>query len=114
MASISNLKYIAQEYPDSFGWINKIPSAVISIIQGVLPVLALLVLNILLPIILRILAKEQGVQTGWSHSAHCCYTTLLTTYTGMIRELNVQSYFFAFSFVQLFLVVTVRISPILE
>lgn len=67
MATISNLKYVATTWPGSFGWINSIPSWFLSVIEGVLPIGALLVLNLLLPVILRFAAKEQGVPTGKFH-----------------------------------------------
>jgi hypothetical protein len=60
--------------------------------QGVLPPLFLAILMALLPLILRFLSKAQGVQTG------------------MAIELTVQNYYFAFLFVQLFLVVSISSS----
>ncbi|CAD6580331.1 MAG: hypothetical protein ASARMPREDX12_009526 [Alectoria sarmentosa] len=70
-------------------WLANAPKEVFSIIQGVLPQAILALLLILLPIILRYLAKRQG------------------DYTGMAVELSVQKYYFAFLFVQVFLVISI-------
>ena len=70
-------------------WLAPAPKEVFSIIQGVLPQVILGLLLFLLPIILRFLAKIQG------------------DYTGMAVELSVQKYYFAFLFVQVFLVVSI-------
>ena len=70
-------------------WLASAPKEVFSIIQGVLPQIILALLLFLLPIILRFLAKIQG------------------DYTGMAVELSVQKYYFAFLFVQVFLVVSI-------
>lgn len=70
-------------------WLLRAPDEVFSIIQGVLPQIILALLLFLLPIILRFLAKIQG------------------EYTGMAVELSVQRYYFAFLFVQVFLVVSI-------
>lgn len=84
LSNISNL--------ESFNWlrwIEKVPHLIISIIQGILPPALLGLLLILLPLILRFLARVQG------------------SLTGMSVELTVQRYYFAFLFVQLFLVVSI-------
>ena len=70
-------------------WLAPAPQEVFSIIQGVLPQAILALLLILLPVILRFLAKTQG------------------DYTGMAVELSVQRYYFAFLFVQVFLVISI-------
>ncbi len=70
-------------------WLARAPDEVFSIIQGVLPQATLALLLILLPMILRFLAKIQG------------------DYTGMAIELSVQKYYFAFLFVQVFLVISI-------
>jgi len=70
-------------------WLNKLPEWLISFIQGVLPPAFLAILFALLPIILRFLAEVTG-----------------TTTTGE-RELLVQNFYFAFVFIQLFLVVSI-------
>ncbi|KAF2005619.1 DUF221-domain-containing protein [Amniculicola lignicola CBS 123094] len=70
-------------------WLNNLPVWAISFIQGVLPPLFLAILFAVLPIILRFLAGMTGVTTAGE------------------RELLVQNFYFAFVFVQLFLVVSI-------
>lgn len=70
-------------------WLNKLPEWLISFIQGVLPPLFLAILFALLPIILRFLAQLTGTTTAGE------------------RELLVQNFYFAFVFIQLFLVVSI-------
>ncbi|EER23976.1 hypothetical protein D8B26_002139 [Coccidioides posadasii str. Silveira] len=70
-------------------WLSRLPQWLLSAIQGILPPLFLSILMALLPLMLRFLSKNQGVHTG------------------MAIELTVQNYFFAFLFVQLFLVVSI-------
>lgn len=65
------------------------PTWFISALQGVLPALFLAILMAVLPLLLRFLAKIQGLQSG------------------MLVELSVQRYYFFFLFVQIFLVVSV-------
>ncbi|KAJ5675847.1 hypothetical protein N7462_008744 [Penicillium macrosclerotiorum] len=79
-------------------WLSKLPSWLVSAIQGVLPTIFLAILMAILPVCLRFLCKRQGVVTG------------------MAIEMTVQNYYFAFLFVQLFLVVTISssIASILE
>jgi calcium permeable stress-gated cation channel len=86
-SALSQISVLAQ----SFTFLNfllTLPPWFISAIQGVLPALFLAILMILLPMILRFLAKVQGTQSG------------------MLVELSVQKYYFFFLFVQLFLVVS--------
>ncbi|USP78203.1 hypothetical protein yc1106_05477 [Curvularia clavata] len=71
------------------GFINRLPQWVVSFVQGVLPPAFLAILFALLPIVLRFLASATG-----------------TTTLGE-RELLVQNFYFAFVFVQLFLVVSI-------
>ena len=85
---LSQLKYLAGLEP-WLGWINRLPSWFLSLVQGVLPQVMLGILMAVLPMILRFLAKQSGVQTG------------------MGIELTVQNYYFAFLFVQIFLVVSI-------
>ena len=85
---LSQVKYLATTYT-WLSWLNRAPEWVVSIIQGVLPPALLSLLLFLLPIILRLLAKIQG------------------DHTGMAIELSVQKYYFAFLFVQVFLVVSI-------
>jgi len=79
-------------YLNSVSWLNwltKIPAVLLSVIQGVLPPALLALLLFCLPIILRFLSKTQG------------------DFTGMAVELSVQNYYFAFLFIQVFLVVSI-------
>ncbi|KAI9785251.1 MAG: hypothetical protein M1835_003368 [Candelina submexicana] len=70
-------------------WITKLPKPLLSLLQGVLPGALIAGLMALVPILLRFLAKLQGNRTGTR------------------VELSVQNYFFAFLFVQVFLVVSI-------
>ncbi|KAJ5369096.1 uncharacterized protein N7496_008856 [Penicillium cataractarum] len=88
---LSQLSYLEGAFT-WLAWLNKLPSWFISAIQGVLPALCLAILMAILPLILRFLSKAQGLHTG------------------MAIELTVQNYYFAFLFVQLFLVVTIASS----
>ena len=85
---LSNLNYLMDQY-HWLDWLHKFPKIAIAIIQGILPQALLALLLILLPLILRFLAKTQG------------------DFTGMAIELSVQRYYFAFLFVQVFLVVSI-------
>ncbi|KAK3071868.1 hypothetical protein LTR53_007859 [Teratosphaeriaceae sp. CCFEE 6253] len=69
-------------------WVTKLPSAAQSIIQGLLPPVLLNLILILVPIIFRVLVRQQGVPTGNA------------------KELGVQTWYFAFLFIQVFFVVT--------
>ncbi|EPS29391.1 hypothetical protein PDE_04340 [Penicillium oxalicum 114-2] len=88
---LSQLSYLEGTF-SWLAWIGRLPQWLISAIQGVLPALFLAILMALLPLILRFLSKTQGLHTG------------------MAIELTVQNYYFAFLFVQLFLVVTIASS----
>ncbi|KAI4138289.1 MAG: hypothetical protein L6R39_006869 [Caloplaca ligustica] len=70
-------------------WVQRLPRSVLGIISGVLPQALLSGLLALLPLILRFLCKSQG------------------NHTGMAVELAVQNYYFAFLFIQVFLVVSI-------
>ena len=85
---LSQISYLAANY-HWLRWLLKAPTWVRSIIQGILPQALLGLLLLLLPVILRLLAKTQG------------------DHTGMAVELSVQQYYFAFLFVQVFLVVSI-------
>lgn len=87
-SALSQLTVLAQTY-SWLSWLSQVPTWFRSVLQGVLPPALLGLLVFLLPIILRLLAKLQGIQSG------------------MLVELSVQKYYFFFLFVQLFLVVTV-------
>ncbi len=85
---LSQVSYLSR----TFGWLDwlgRAPGWVIAIVQGILPQILLGLLLLILPMILRLLAKNQGVQTG------------------MAIELTVSDYYFAFLFVQVFLVVSI-------
>ena len=85
---LSQVKYLTETY-HWLKWLGKAPTWVLSIIQGILPQILLSALLALLPVILRLLARSQG------------------DHTGMAVELSVQTYYFAFLFVQVFLVVSI-------
>lgn len=85
---LSQINYLTTTFK-WLAWLKKAPEWAISIIQGILPQALLGLLLFLLPIILRFLAKTQG------------------DHTGMAVELSVQRYYFAFLFVQVFLVVSI-------
>ncbi|CAI6332692.1 unnamed protein product [Periconia digitata] len=70
-------------------WVADLPGWFINFIQGVLPPLCLAILFALLPIVLRFLAELTGTTTAGE------------------RELLVQNFYFAFVFIQLFLVVSI-------
>lgn len=88
---LSQLTYLEGAF-SWLAWIGKLPDWLISAVQGILPALFLAILMALLPLILRFLSRMQGLHTG------------------MAIELTVQNYYFAFLFVQLFLVVTIAAS----
>lgn len=70
-------------------WLNSIPKRVLQAVAGVLPAIVLGILLALVPTILSYLAFLQGSQTG------------------MEKQRSVQHYYFAFLFVQVFLVVSI-------
>lgn len=84
---LSQVNYLAHLYT-WLAWLAKLPTAVISIIQGILPPILLSVILMLVPIIFRQLVGAQGVPTGSE------------------RERGVAQYYFIFLFIQVFLVVT--------
>ncbi|KAJ5151235.1 uncharacterized protein N7482_010487 [Penicillium canariense] len=88
---LSQLTYLEGAFT-WLSWLSTLPEWFISAIQGILPALCLAILMALLPLILRFLCRAQGLHTGMS------------------IELTVQNYYFAFLFVQLFLVVTIASS----
>ncbi|CAD0082176.1 unnamed protein product [Aureobasidium vineae] len=69
-------------------WIQKLPPKAVDLVQGVLPPIFLSIVLALVPVILRLLVKQSGVATGNG------------------REMGVQIYYFAFLFIQVFLIVT--------
>jgi hypothetical protein len=84
---LSQISYL-QNYKH-LTWLRDIPDGAKSVIQGILPPFLLTLLLGLLPSILRLLARTKGIPTGMS------------------VELTVQNYYFAFLFVQVFLVVSI-------
>jgi hypothetical protein len=78
-----------------FTWLQGIPGGVISIIQGILPVVLVALLILLLGLLLRYVIKFQGAPTK------------------MLVELSVQKYFFGFVFIQYFVVVTISSAIVL-
>ena len=81
VSTLANFKALA--------WLNNLPQAVIGIVQGVLPPAILAIILALVPIIFRMLVMLQGVPTGNA------------------QEIGVQQWYFAFLFIQVFLVVTI-------
>jgi hypothetical protein len=69
-------------------WLCKLPSPVIGIIQGILPPVLLAVLMMLLPIVLRLFGRFEGIPT----------------YTGL--ELSLMTRYFIFQVIHSFLIVT--------
>lgn len=88
---LSQLSYLQGNFP-WLSWLSKLPEWLVSAVQGILPPLFLAILMALLPVMLRFLSRAQGVHTG------------------MAIELTVQNYYFAFLFVQIFLVVSISSS----
>ena len=86
---LSKVTAIARAFPDVFDWLLDLPDVIKGIIEGILPPVLLAIILILVPIIFRLLVKQQGVPTGNS------------------KELGVQKWYFAFLFIQVFLVVTI-------
>lgn len=85
--ALSQISTLTEELP-WLGFLNDMPGWLVSFVQGVLPPLFLAILFAVLPIILRFLAGATGTTTSGE------------------RELLVQNFYFAFVFVQLFLVVS--------
>lgn len=88
---LSQLSYLEDNF-SWLAWLALLPDWLLSAIQGILPPLFLAILMAILPLILRFLSKVQGLQTG------------------MAIELAVSNYYFAFLFVQIFLVVAIASS----
>jgi hypothetical protein len=87
-ASIASINTLADEYK-WLEWLNRIPANVLQAIAGVLPAVILAILLALVPIIFNALAQLQGAKTG------------------MEKQQSVQAFYFAFLFVQVFLVVSI-------
>ena len=87
-ASIAQITTLADTY-EWLKWLNDIPQKVLSVLAGILPPLFLAILLALVPPVLRLLAFLSGVQTG------------------VAQQKAVQNYYFAFLFVQVFLVASI-------
>ncbi|RMY53581.1 hypothetical protein D0865_05179 [Hortaea werneckii] len=85
---LAQLDKLARTYP-WLAWLDDLGPVSVAIIQGVLPPLLVGIMLVMIPPLIRKLAALQGVLTGRA------------------RETLVQSWYFAFLFVQCFLVVTV-------
>ena len=85
--ALSQISSVSKTY-NWLAWLDKVPAAGQSAVQGLLPPLLLALLLLILPLVLRLLARAQGIQTG------------------MMVELALSNYYFLFLFVQVFLVVT--------
>ena len=86
--ALSQVSSLATAFPGEFGWLERIPPSGISLVQGVLPPLLLSILLVVLPLVLRVLSRAQGIVTN------------------MLVELSLSDYYFFFLFVQVFLVAT--------
>lgn len=84
---ISNIKGLCVR-ESWLAWLCKLPSPVIGIIQGILPPVLLAVLMMLLPIVLRLLGRFEGIPTR----------------TGL--ELSLMTRYFIFQVIHSFLIVT--------
>ena len=89
---VSQFSQLAKQ--NGFHWISKIPESAASIIQGILPPALVSLLFVIVPVILKLLHNLQGIHTG----------------NGV--QIAVQRSYFAFLFVQLFLIVTVSSSAL--
>ena len=87
-ATLSQLSTLANQY-SWLHWLNNIPPRVLQGIAGVLPALTLSILLALVPMIMGYLAFLQGAKTGSE------------------KQGSIQNYYFAFLFVQVFLVVSI-------
>jgi len=84
---LSKISYISQQY-SWLNWLATLPTVVQSIISGALPPILLNIILYLVPLIFRVLVRQQGVASG----------------TGV--QLGVQVWYFSFLFIQVFFVVT--------
>lgn len=98
VGALSNISALSQGTPGKpallpwLSFINKIPSVILGVVQGLLPSILLAVLMALLPIILRKMAKLAGKPSLSS------------------VELRVQNTYFVFQVIQVFLVTTISSS----
>jgi len=87
VGAISNINYLTEQVP-FLSFINDIPSVILGVVTGLLPVILLAVLMALVPILCRLLAKFAGAPTLSA------------------VELKTQSWYFVFQVIQVFLVTT--------
>ena len=87
-ASLAQISSLANKY-SWLHWLNAIPQKVLQAVAGVLPALFLTILLALVPPVLNYLAFLSGAQTGKQ------------------KQKYVQNFYFAFLFVQVFLVVSI-------
>lgn len=91
VGAVSNISSLISVAP-WLAWIEKIPSFLLGVIQGLLPAILLAVLMALLPIFLRLMAKQGGCPSVPS------------------VELRVQNSYFLFQVIQVFLITTLSSS----
>ncbi len=96
VGALSNISSLSSKGPDGqapllpwLSFINKIPSTILGLVQGLLPTILLAVLMALLPIVLRWMARLAGKPSLSS------------------VELRVQNTYFVFQVIQVFLVTTI-------
>jgi hypothetical protein len=85
---ISQVNYLTDTFK-WLHWLDDLPDSVLGLISGVLPPVLLGILMAILPMMLRLFARIQGCHTG------------------MAIERSVQGMYFAFLFIQVFLVVSI-------
>ncbi|KAH7332874.1 DUF221-domain-containing protein [Rhizoctonia solani] len=85
---VSNVAQLCAQY-SWMRWLCRLPDVVVGIISGILPPVALAILMMLLPIILRLLARFEGIPR----------------FTGL--ELSLMTRYFIFQVVHSFLIVTI-------
>ncbi|KAF2873533.1 hypothetical protein BDV95DRAFT_567216 [Massariosphaeria phaeospora] len=88
VGTVSQINYLTERFT-WLEWINQIPSVILGVITGLLPVIMLAVLMSLVPVVCRLMAKLAG------------WVTLSQI------ELQTQSWYFAFQVIQVFLITTV-------
>ena len=85
---LSQLSYLAELFP-WLDWVHSLPVWVVALLQGVLPPMALSILMLIFPEILRTVIHQRR------------------QFTKTAVELSLQKYYFAFLFVHLFLTVSI-------
>jgi hypothetical protein len=87
IGTLSQIKYLANVV-SWLHWINKLPTWLVAVIQGVLPPTMLALITAMVPVVFRFLANVQG------------------HYSRRVVENHIQIYYFTFLFVQVFLTVS--------